>query len=114
MKAKFFGRKIVSILLALCLVIGMIPTFALAAEEEVEVAPNADTAFLQGQIDTAAAGDGIVYLKADATLNKPLVFPAGKTITFSSWIDNEGNGRQGDGSFVLAILLKYARISLNS
>ncbi len=34
MKTKHFGRKILSILLALCLVIGMIPTMAAAEEED--------------------------------------------------------------------------------
>lgn len=31
MKAKFFGRKIVSILLALCIIMGMVPTMVVAA-----------------------------------------------------------------------------------
>lgn len=36
MKTKILGQKIISILLALCLVISMIPTIALAAEGEEE------------------------------------------------------------------------------
>lgn len=52
MRSNQVGRKILSALLALCLVLSMFPGTVLAAEGETE--PDA-TALLQQQIDAAAA-----------------------------------------------------------
>ncbi len=86
MKTKTLRRRVLSIFLVLCIIMGMAPTMVMAAGEEIS--PNPATAALQQAIDNLPAEGGTVTVPGDTILSHTLVIPS---------------GRQGDGSSVLLL-----------
>lgn len=77
MKANKVNCRILSVFMVLCLLLGMMPMTAMAAEEEPT---PGDSTWLQEEIDNAA-NNGVIEIDHDLVLGCSVYFPAGKTLT---------------------------------